>query len=55
MTVRSTRAFSANPLHVSVVDDSTIGFDFLTYANMATEINSFVGALGGGLILPEDF
>lgn len=27
----------------------------LTYANMATEINSFVGALDGGHILPEDF
>lgn len=27
----------------------------LTYANMATEINSFVGALGEGHILPEDF
>ncbi len=27
----------------------------LTYANMATEINTFVGALGEGHILPEDF
>lgn len=27
----------------------------LTYANMATEINAFVGALGEGHILPEDF
>lgn len=27
----------------------------LTYANMATEINSFIGALDGGHILPEDF
>jgi hypothetical protein len=27
----------------------------LTYANMATEINAFVGALDGGHILPEDF
>lgn len=27
----------------------------LTYANMATEINSFVGALDHGHILPEDF
>lgn len=27
----------------------------LTYANMATEINSFVGALDSGHILPEDF
>lgn len=27
----------------------------LTYANMATEINTFVGALSEGHILPEDF
>lgn len=27
----------------------------LTYANMATEINAFIGALEGGFILPEDF
>jgi hypothetical protein len=27
----------------------------LTYANMATEINAFVGALDGDNILPEDF
>lgn len=27
----------------------------LTYANMATEINAFVGALSEGHILPEDF
>lgn len=27
----------------------------LTYANMATEINAFVGALETGNILPEDF
>lgn len=27
----------------------------LTYANMATEINTFVSALDGGHLLPEDF
>lgn len=27
----------------------------LTYANMATEINAFIGALDSGHILPEDF
>lgn len=27
----------------------------LTYANMATEINSFIDALEDGFILPEDF
>ncbi|MFY9489149.1 MAG: hypothetical protein WAP35_10720 [Solirubrobacterales bacterium] len=27
----------------------------LTYANMATEINSFVSALDGDYLLPEDF
>ncbi|MGB3953262.1 MAG: hypothetical protein WBK99_09055 [Solirubrobacterales bacterium] len=27
----------------------------LTYANMATEINSFVAALDGDFVLPEDF
>lgn len=27
----------------------------LTYANMATEINTFIGALGSDHILPEDF
>ena len=27
----------------------------LTYANMATEINAFIGALDSDLVLPEDF